>query len=278
MQGADYHLRLPLDDPEMWVFYAAPHTAKRLVVFVHGFGGHAVKTWQDFQRSGSLRGEWWADADMLFVGYRSMTEDIGGVASRIQKRLPDFYPYPNRGVLTAIDSKAREDIETRYEELIIMGHSLGGLIARRTLVDCADRWLKEGAIPEARPILLEAKLRLFSPASAGVRLSGWKALAAAAFWHVADALLRRSPAYTDMQPGSETLASTRRRTELIVKEQNLSALQASILWANPDTVVLPERYDSDLLEDWVDGRGHILVCKPDSRYCAPWTFAETGRC
>lgn len=276
-QSASSHRRIPLVDPEMWVFYASPNTAKRLVVFVHGFGGDALRTWNEFQSSGSHRGEWWDDADMLFVGYHSMKEDIGGVSRRLRGRLPEFYPTPNRDVLWAFDSPAREDIETPYDELVVIGHSLGGLIARRALVDCADRWCKEGADPETRPALLDSKLRLFSPASAGVRLSGWKALAASAFWPVTDAFLRRSPAYTDLQQGSETLTSTRRRTEALVHERNIVALQASILWANPDTVVLSERYDTDLPEDWVDGPGHISVCKPHSRYDAPWTFAETGR-
>jgi hypothetical protein len=91
--------------------------------------------------------------------------------------------------------------------------------------------------------------------------------------------LRRSSAYTDLQPGSPLLVGTRERTEQLVatRRADLSALRAAILWANPDEVVLAYGYATDHVEESVDNATHSGVCKPNDAYRAPWTFVETGR-
>jgi pimeloyl-ACP methyl ester carboxylesterase len=168
-----------------------------------------------------------------------------------------------------------------YDELLLVGHSLGGLVLRRALSDLAQNWIEgQDSDREARrPALLDAKLRLFSPASAGFRSAGWLGLLqASAFWPALNMYLRRSSAYTDLQPKSEVLTNTRQRTERLVSNhrRELTALQASILWANPDDVVLAERYDSDPVDDSADGASHTTVCKPSDTYETPWPFVEHG--
>jgi hypothetical protein len=92
--------------------------------------------------------------------------------------------------------------------------------------------------------------------------------------------LRRSSAFADLQPQSKILEATRRRTEKLVNDdqEEYGALRARIVWANPDDVVVTERYDTDHPDDSIDGTSHSSVCKPNEGYPLPWEFVETGKC
>lgn len=216
---------------------------------------------------------------MLFVGYDSTRENITGVADSLRHNLPRFYPSPLVDAMIVSEEPARDDIYAPYQELIIIGHSLGGLIVRRALADCAQLWLNEPKHAHSqRPSILDAKVRLFSPASAGFRAAGLLGtVKASGIWPALEMYLRRSSAFTDLQPGSSTLSDTRNRTQLLATQPGLEALRAELLWANPDDVVLPERYDTDAYWDSISGQTHRSVCKPNTNYPAPWLFARAGR-
>lgn len=218
------------------------------------------------------------DSDLLFVGYDSKRDGIKGVADRLRRNLPRFYPAPYQQAMSFNgDVSVRSDIHSPYTELIVVGHSLGGLIIRHALVDEADEWIKLGRT-YPKPLLLDSAIRLFSPASAGFRGAGILGAArASGFWPALEMYLRRSSAYTDMQPGSTMLMDTRARTERLVHEEpDTGALVASILWASPDQVVIEGKYDSDVISRSAEGQSHKSVCKPNVDYPAPWEFVERG--
>lgn len=250
--------------------------ARRLIVFVHGFGGRATETWTDFAQSGRI-GQWWQESDMLFVGYRSFRDDISSVADELREYIPGFYPTPHPEAMSVMGLQVRDDISSPYEELVLVGHSLGGLVIRCALVDAAQEWIH--SIPRsARPIILCARTRLFSPASAGFRPAGLLGLAKAlGILRIAGFVLWMSGPYQDLQPGSSMIAHTQERTEMLYRTTSEPALQASILWANPDEVVKAEWYATDMYRTSVRGQSHMTVCKPHDGYPRPWQFVETGR-
>jgi pimeloyl-ACP methyl ester carboxylesterase len=255
--------------------YLAPLPPRRLIVFVHGFYGGPLSTWQEFPHSA---GPWWQQSDMLFVSYDSARCTITGVADEIRARLPAFYPKIRSDLLSLGGVTVREHREDVYEELVLVGHSLGGLIVRRALCDVADEWRRGLHRSAGPPPLLQARTRLFSPASAGFRPGGWTGMLRATMsWGLINLILSRSPAYTDMQPGSAILENTRRRTEYLVAQlpSQVSALIASIAWAHPDNVVLDERYDTDGPVRHVAHTTHKSVCKPTRHYAFPRTFVQT---
>lgn len=273
-----------LRDPEEWVLYLAKEQPRRLVVFVHGFNGRAVNSWNQFVAGGKERPEWWASSDLLFAGYESTTDTITGVAYRVRTALPRFYPNLAGDLLEIGGVRVREPANGPYEELYLVGHSLGGVIVRRVLCDAACAWEDELAADSGapRPPMLDARTRLFSPASKGFQPAGWLgALSASGAWPLLVMQLRRSPAYTSLQPGSEILTRTEQRTAAHLsgpKATELGALRASILWAQPDNVVEAERYDGDLTDYFEDGKNHRSVCKPQpQKYTKPWVFVETGK-
>jgi alpha-beta hydrolase superfamily lysophospholipase len=276
---APSHSPLRLGSPTGWVLYLAHQQPERLIVFVHGFTGGAVRSWRQFADSGAS-GVWWQQSDMLFVGYDSVRESIAGVAGRLRRELPCFFPSPP-GDLAEIAGVAAREAADDYRELLLVGHSLGGVIVRRAIVDCAQQWRDQLATdPEApMPALLRARIRLFSPASAGFQAAGTLGmLQASPGWVAVNILLRRSSAFSDLQPGSTVLSDTRRRTERLVVAggPDADALRASIAWANPDDVVIAERYDSDYVDHFIDGATHTDVCRPGPTFEHPRRFVETG--
>ncbi len=278
---ATTHTPRRLAEPSGWVLYLSHTQPERLVVFVHGFAGGAVDTWQRFPESGRLRGGWDA-SDMLYVRYDSRKESPSGVAARIRRALPWFYPYMPPEHIEEGGASVRPRATAPYAELLLVGHSLGGVIARITLSDSAQQWLedREKDPDTPKPGLLDAKLRLFSPASAGIRLAGKLGMVhATPFWRVVNFRLRDSPAYTDLERGSGFLADIRRRTEDLIEAfpEEVSALRASIVWPVADDVVVPSRYRHDYVEQWVENKTHSTVCKPNDTYSEPWLFVETGK-
>jgi pimeloyl-ACP methyl ester carboxylesterase len=92
---------------------------------------------------------------------------------------------------------------------VLVGHSLGGVVLRRALCDAADEWLERISEDPStpKPCLLEANMRLFSPASAGFRPAGLLGfLSAGPAWLALNMYLRSSSAFADLQQDSAVLA------------------------------------------------------------------------
>src|SRR5215204_3099031 len=102
------HSRRLIKNPTGWVLYLAHGQPVRLVVFVHGFGGQAVNTWQRFPEGGRNRA-WWRDSDLLFVGYDSRRDNITGTAARLRRELPRFYPSLPAELMQAGEARVRND-------------------------------------------------------------------------------------------------------------------------------------------------------------------------
>jgi alpha-beta hydrolase superfamily lysophospholipase len=218
---------------------------------------------------------------MLFVGYDSRRDGIRGPAARLRKHLPHLYPHLPDRFLVASGERLRPRAVEPYRELFLVGHSLGGVVVRAALLESARLWLegRSDGRTVPRPVLLDAEVRLFSPASAGVRFGGVAGmLRATGIWAGIEMYLRRSPAYSDLQPDSEVLKDLRKQTEehAAAYGADLGALSARIAWANPDYVVLAIDYKSDHVGEVVDGTRHATVCKPTPAFATPQVFVERG--
>lgn len=282
--GSVHHSPVEVANPggrRDWILYLSATAPVRLVVFVHGFGGKTVNTWNEFQQSGHA-GAWWRESDMLFVGYESLQERPGETAAWIRRRLADFYPRLPPGISVRGDVGARTSAVLPYRELVLVGHSLGGLILRLVLLQQARTWLLEDRAISShapRPPLLDAQLRLFSPASAGFQPAGLLAMLTCVL-SAGTVVLRGAPAFTALRQDSDLLARTRQETEALVGRHSgdLAALRARIMWARPEQVVERDGYETDYEADsLVPTRGHIAVCKPHVGYEQPRQFVETGR-
>lgn len=249
--------------------------ARRLAVFVHGWNGSGSSTWGEFDRP-PTGDDWWAETDLLFVDYASVSEAVTATADRLRRHFADFYPMPHRDMLTIGEVAVRASPKHPYEELVLVGHSLGGLVIRRALVDAMDEWRFGGFRPEERPGILDGHQRLFSPASAGVRIRGRLSWMMTMF-PILDEFLSGTGSYPDLKPTSLTIKETQERTQSYgLGDPRTRCLAARILWANPEDVVIPERYRFDESTQTMDGVDHRSICKPSGSFLAPYKFVRSG--
>lgn len=248
--------------------------ATRLVIFVHGWRGDATSSWGGFYTPPN--DDWWQDADLVFVQYDSTAETVTATSDRIRRQIGDFFPVPYKRMLVDEEGPVRADFDSPYDELVLVGHSLGGLVLRRALVDSMHEWRASGYRAGQRPVILEAALRLFSPASAGFQPRGLLgAFKSAPLWWIAEMFLT-SGAYPDLQRGSVLIKQTQDWTEAYGGDGRASALAASILWANPERVVITDRYETDARTQTADKTTHSSVCKPSDKYTLPYRFVQKG--
>lgn len=257
-----------------WTAFFTDTAPRRLVLFVHGFGGKPLETWLRFPDGASTR-PWWRESDLLFAGYDSTNGTIKGFADNLRHHIPSFYPARRRDLLEAGGLKVCEP--TDYSEFVIVGHSLGGVVVRRAICD-AIRASQEGTPPSP---LISATVRLFSPATAGFRPAGnlGMLLESGGFLRkIAMMKLRRSQAFTELERTSPQLEDTRTTTETLADDDpGILSLRPRTLWASQDEVVEARDYKTDPVSDSIEKVSHSAVCKPKSTYIAPWEYVETGR-
>jgi pimeloyl-ACP methyl ester carboxylesterase len=257
------HVPRSIASPRDWTLYLSRETPTRLVVFVHGFGGHPVESWNFFYRP-PPDDPWWITTDLLFAGYDSKRRTITGVANEFRREIEHFYPRIRHDLAELQGVTLRPTERDCYEQLVIVGHSLGGVIVRHAIADSVER----AAGSTAQVLLVNSTVRMFSPATAGFQAAGFLGMLRATIaWRAAELYLRRSSAYSDLQPGSPYLSALQRRTERLAGRSGaVRALKPSILWADPEEVVVCARYDTDPPDDSEPGTTHKSVCKPTIAY------------
>lgn len=281
------HCRIAIPNPggrPDWLLYASKTQATRLVVFVHGFAGKTVGTWHTFAESGAYD-EWWRAADMLYVGYESLRERPGETAAWLRDRVAEFYPHLPDELLEIEGVRLRPVDKAPYQELLLVGHSLGGFVIRLALCQQARIWVSEERPKNPstpRPPLLDAEVRLFSPASAGFEPAGLLGMLAATgcLWSLGTIALHKAPAFNALRRGSDLIKQTRLDTESLIDlhKPELDALRARILWARPEEVVERDGYSTDFeAQSLYPEQKHRQVCKPRSTYQEPLRFVQTGR-
>jgi pimeloyl-ACP methyl ester carboxylesterase len=251
--------------------------AKRLIVFVHGYRGSARHTWGEFATN-PPSDKWWRESDLIFAEYNWYSSSVPSLADDLLRAIEEHFPTVPGGWSTHKGSGPRRNSVAKYSELVLVGHSLGGLVIRyaiATAIQKANPTLKSGIAPVEHPIL-KATVRLFSPAISGTRI-GEKGERTdvpvlASLLHMA---LAPSVAYKDLKRGSPSVAFARDVTVRLAPS-TAGPLLASILWASPDRVVFDTPYITDLVVNHWRDRTHSSVCKPGNDYPVPYQLVRWG--
>lgn len=151
-------------------------------MFVHGFGGDALASWQRFANLAPADIRWAArPAEVLNLSLDALAPELP------QCRRPDGFGYENR---------------------IIVAHSLGGLITRRVTLEAFQR---------QRPWLRGTRVVLFAPAHTGAHVIP---LAITALTDVpalgnclAAGIEYAAPALDGLKPGCDAITKLQARTE-----------------------------------------------------------------
>lgn len=248
--------------------------AEKAIVFVHGFGGGADATWEQFVRFLRAMPEA-ASADAFFTDYPSTTHDIAFCAAQFAKFLLDLLSEPSPHIVNpSLPAGAPPRPEDAlYRKVILVGHSMGAVVARRALLDL-DR---DDLTKEQRE---SVHMLFFAPAHKGARSLG--GLAAAGFGldklpggNVVGGLLRlRYRSLSDLLKESDCLTdlagdSKARREDRARDRENADYLRAHVLHAQNDRIVHSDRFDDDRRTDPVMAQGHSSVCKPRAGFLKP---------
>lgn len=256
-----------------------------LFLFVHGLSGNTVSTWLGFPEMTVAHAAAYpklAAGDMVYYYYESISTPIRENANTLEKFVNE--------VLTTNAVRAGASGTNRYANLVLIGHSEGGVLIRRMILNrlnairsAAAKQSTAGGNQAADIIrtaaandpILNAKVRLFAPAHLGTNFStGIGAildlvdilLAVAKKKLVANELLPNSPIISAVQQGI---------IEAYREFPGIPALAARVLFAIPDGIVHDQGYERcDTVEsvDRAEKRNHVSVCKPDDNYLRPLEF------
>ena len=292
--------RRMLRDPGSYALLSGKADTSTAVVFVHGFSGNSVGTWVDFQNLiDEVGGDWWEWCDLYFYDYSTFRSNIAVQAGRFQKFLKDLFPVPNPEwlgrpspeLMTLYDLPKEEiPLTAEYRRLVLVGHSLGGVIIRQAIADAAVDYETSGAAGRATTEELPQQfhwlaggIRLFAPAMFGfdpTRFTGF-------CYHLASEIprlgrflkpaLHANPVHQELQPDSARLRETRKRTESMVSKYPwMDSLRAHLLFGARENIVYMERYDCDPVFEIVEEQDHQSVCKPNAWYQRPLEFVSYG--
>jgi pimeloyl-ACP methyl ester carboxylesterase len=255
----------------------APDTA---VVFVHGFWGSPTATWGQFKDMVDQYSDvypWWDLADMFFYAYQSTNIPIRFNAAGLTRYVLEVW----NGKWRASHSRADQP----YKDLILVGHSEGGVLIRRMILDRLET--KVAAMKKAQTFddpnsklvrddlqsdfILSAFVRLFAPAISGTNFSAWLGFIDRALPASASSLVRN-----ELAPGSPVLRTLRKGTERArVQFPYLRSLFTRPLFGISDHVVFSDSYQGEQ-PLWEEGmkNAHRNICKPSIIYKRPLEFVD----
>lgn len=265
----------------------APEEVKRAVVFIHGFNGSSRGTWTDFLTlvdDHSACSGWWQSCDLFFFHYQwaSVFNQLINNAVGVYKFINAVFPDP-ANVLARGNAYRLPNF--RYTHLVLVGHSEGGLLLRKAIVQQAqlDKSLEEflhaskyTRLPPPKATgMLCASMRLFAPALGGEMQSGL--LGVLTSLPVVNNFLAASAARKGMNPAAAFVTEARRQTDELAEYLPFECFRAHILWAEKDVIISGEKYKGDLqCLTFPTDSSHTSVCKPTLNYSLPLDFVELG--
>lgn len=230
------------------VGYFTTLNPENLIIFVHGFNGSALDTWNDFPAL-IKETDKYENSDIIFYGYDSLKGQLNNNALRFY----NFLKLIAEGNTNKIGF-SRNSNKT-YQKIMIVAHSLGSLIARRALLN---------ANAENKSWLSSIQMILFAPAHRGARIQNLLAESLPAIGKFFAGIgFLTIPVLDDLRPGSQTINNLIQETEhLLLNNKGNFAIAYKVIWANNEIVVHNERFCQDPIAVLIDNKTHTKVCKP----------------
>ena len=161
INGQTHYLerQIPYDDVGLRCFLStAPN--RKLITFVHGYGGDPISTWADFDRLSreqpQLQGY-----DLLFYDYDGLRAELRASVNLFYDFLAWLFASPVVEINNSLPKACERPLSFGYDKVVLVCHSLGAVVARLALL----RATQEKKSWASRVILV-----LFAPAHKGARV------------------------------------------------------------------------------------------------------------
>ncbi|RWU03945.1 esterase/lipase family protein [Pedobacter chitinilyticus] len=236
-----------------------------LIVFVHGFGGSALGTWNNFSTM-LLLDPLFVKTDILFYGYDTLKGQAGDHAAELYAFLCLAENPLASGILPADMGLA----ERTYNRIVIVAHSLGAILARQVLLlayHSGVSWMDK------------TNLALFAPAHQGANIISLATQALPGIMNLLGIFVKfRYPILSDLDPTTPNgiIDQIRSQTEHLQNSGRGEFTKAKlVVYAKGDKVVRNIQYLGDVPAKVVPGESHIGVCKPNDIYNKPFELLKS---
>lgn len=232
---------------------------ENLIVFVHGFGGSATGTWNNFP-SILLFDQKFSKSDLIFYGYNTFSGQAGDHAG-------DLYAFINL-CIQPLANKILPELqglpERSYQRIVFVAHSLGAILVRQVQL--------HGYIAK-KAWVDQSELVLFAPAHNGVELISLVMEALPGLSNLFGIFAKmRYPILNalDANKSNSILNSIKTQTEAL-QNQGLAEFSKAklVVYAKGDKVVNNFAYLFDSPPEIIDGASHMSVCKPKDGFFKP---------
>lgn len=260
MNAQTHHVAQPLRFGRRSEVHWALVPKGKALLFVHGFGGSATKTWVQFpsllQAEPSCSGH-----DHIFFGYDSLRRRARPSADELITFLDALFHDPIGLVNETLGRTVRKR-PFRYTHVTLVAHSLGALVSRLALLD---------AFNKRRAWTSKTSLVLFAPAHEGANILALASLAMGAFRLVpVEALARyKFQVLHDLDESSPTLKRLRTQTKAAIAKGGKHLIARRVVYAGGDTVVNPYDFCQDPSAEFIQNASHTSVCKPSQSFVEP---------
>ncbi len=237
-------------------------TASKAVIFVHGYGGDPAKTWAEFHGLAPTSPDF-VNVDLYFYGYDGLRSELTASAGLFRGFLRRLGTAPGTLINQTLPQLLRRPSDFEYTKIVIAGHSLGAVLARRALVDLT----KSGESWVSR-----VSLALFAPAHMGATISELAKIvsSANAIFAIFTASAKfKSPLISQLSPNSAELALLRAEVSELTRRGNAHLLAEKVVIAQFENVVSNVGFPGDPDAYPVEGHDHKTVCKPTRSYSVP---------
>lgn len=251
-------LKTRLEHGDCDVFgYWAYDPSNTAIIFVHGFNGDAVNTWLNFPTLLTSTTEF-ANCDIFYYGYDSLFQQINHSAAQLYEFIVRLREYNDVYYDETIGRylKFKSNRFAKYEKIVIIGHSLGAVVARRALIH---------ATKLQAPWCDQIKLILVAPAHNGARvLRLFFSSLPTAINILLAVIMHKFVTIEELKSDSTTLKVLAEDCNRYIKLDKKTYLTASeVISASHDYIVT----NLDFCDDPppIPMRGsHTSICKPES--------------
>lgn len=256
----NHYMDVALDDES--IGYFSRNCDGQAIVFVHGFMGDKLTTWDKMHELLLLEPAV-AKSDVVFYGYSSVQPQARASAGLLRQFLASL-SLMSTSMVARLPPERRRLADNSYKKILVVAHSLGGAIARRAILDGhlqRDTWTQK------------VSLLLFAPAHCGAQLAELKKELAKTSKLVSWLSILVAPAsqaVRDLEPDGRFITALKTETAAELAKSPVDCLKArKVIFGQQDYVVVVDRFCGDPLETVWSGHNHNSVCKVSSQFTDP---------